>query len=102
MIRRPPRSTLFPYTTLFRSDQLRAAAQLVEAPGGTLLTSHTVQSSIGDLFQLQDDIARRVVEALSLDRRSVVEGKRVELVGRRIIKNKKRTRPRKHHRPTRD
>src|SRR5690554_7033402 len=23
MIRRPPRSTLFPYTTLFRSDQIR-------------------------------------------------------------------------------
>ncbi|PYQ02846.1 MAG: hypothetical protein DMF83_22630 [Acidobacteria bacterium] len=53
--------------TLLRSgDQLRAAAQLVEAPGGTLLTSHTVQSSMGDLFRLQDDIARRVVEALSL------------------------------------
>ncbi|HUG52943.1 MAG TPA: protein kinase [Vicinamibacteria bacterium] len=53
--------------TLLRSgDQLRAAAQLVEAPGGTLLTSHTVQSSLGDLFRLQDDIARRVVDALSL------------------------------------
>ena len=53
--------------TLLRSgDQLRAAAQLVEAPGGTLLTSHTVQSSMGDLFKLQDDIARRVSEALSL------------------------------------
>jgi eukaryotic-like serine/threonine-protein kinase len=53
--------------TLLRSgDQLRASAQLVEAPGGTLLTSHTVQSSLGDLFQLQDDIARRVVQALSL------------------------------------
>src|SRR5947208_15945520 len=25
MIRRPPRSTLFPYTTLFRSDELAAA-----------------------------------------------------------------------------
>src|SRR5260370_16287102 len=25
MIRRPPRSTLFPYTTLFRSDHLRAS-----------------------------------------------------------------------------
>src|SRR2546430_13255081 len=25
MIRRPPRSTLFPYTTLFRSDALRRA-----------------------------------------------------------------------------
>src|SRR5690625_6288569 len=24
MIRRPPRSTLFPYTTLFRSEQVRA------------------------------------------------------------------------------
>ncbi len=53
--------------TLLRSgDQLRAVAQLVEAPGGTLITSQTVQSSLGDLFRLQDDIARRVVEALSL------------------------------------
>src|SRR5258708_30236157 len=25
MIRRPPRSTLFPYTTLFRSDRLKSA-----------------------------------------------------------------------------
>src|SRR2546423_6655012 len=30
MIRRPPRSTLFPYTTLFRSDFVRA---LTETPG---------------------------------------------------------------------
>src|SRR5256885_7313572 len=32
MIRRPPRSTLFPYTTLFRSltSALRSAGQLVE------------------------------------------------------------------------
>src|SRR5260370_23173234 len=27
MIRRPPRSTLFPYTTLFRSQQYQEAAQ---------------------------------------------------------------------------
>jgi non-specific serine/threonine protein kinase len=53
--------------TLVRSgDQLRATAQLVEAPGGTLLTSHTIQSSLGDLFRLQDDLAHRVVDALSL------------------------------------
>ena len=53
--------------TLLRSgDQLRASAQLIEAPGGTLLTSHTVQSSMGELFHLQDDIARRVSEALSV------------------------------------
>src|SRR5256885_12861754 len=29
MIRRPPRSTLFPYTTLFRSSQLGSARRLV-------------------------------------------------------------------------
>ena len=52
---------------LLRSgDQLRASVQLVEAPDGTLLTSHTVQSSMGDLFGLQDHIASRVAEALSL------------------------------------
>jgi eukaryotic-like serine/threonine-protein kinase len=53
-------------TLLRAGDQLRAVAQLVEAPAGTLLTSRTVQAPLGDLFQLQDDIARRVVEALSL------------------------------------
>ena len=53
--------------TLLRSgSQLRAVAQLVEAPSGTLVTSHTFQSSLGDLFQLQDEIARRIVGALSL------------------------------------
>src|SRR3989449_7893291 len=36
MIRRPPRSTLFPYTTLFRSQEIKAAAagalDVAEAP----------------------------------------------------------------------
>src|SRR3712207_7274026 len=32
MIRRPPRSTLFPYTTLFRSDVLPDARQEVRQP----------------------------------------------------------------------
>src|SRR5260370_31631157 len=33
MIRRPPRSTLFPYTTLFRSQQIRDVQEIaVQAP----------------------------------------------------------------------
>jgi tetratricopeptide (TPR) repeat protein len=37
---------------------------LIEAPSGTVLASHTVQAPMGDLFQLQDDVARRVIETL--------------------------------------
>src|SRR2546430_8323412 len=33
MIRRPPRSTLFPYTTLFRSRLPRGAAERRDLPG---------------------------------------------------------------------
>ena len=53
--------------SLLRSgDNLRVTVQLVEAPGGTLLASHSVQASLGDLFRLQDDIAGKVTEALAL------------------------------------
>ena len=38
MIRRPPRSTLFPYTTLFRSDRVSQMARPLETTG--LSTQH--------------------------------------------------------------
>src|SRR5438034_6155295 len=44
MIRRPPRSTLFPYTTLFRSDECRA-----QFLGALLVRGH----SRHDLFDPQ-------------------------------------------------
>ena len=53
-------------TILRAGDELRAHVQLVEAPGGTVITSHSIQAPLGDLFQLQDDLARRLVEALAL------------------------------------
>jgi TolB-like protein/Tfp pilus assembly protein PilF/predicted Ser/Thr protein kinase len=53
-------------TLLRAGDRLQVTAQLVDAPGGTLLTSHTLQSSLGDLFRLQEDLARRIVDALAL------------------------------------
>src|SRR5688572_31911592 len=37
MIRRPPRSTLFPYTTLFRSQPMRAVALLLGGVVGAVL-----------------------------------------------------------------
>src|SRR5256885_4031323 len=36
MIRRPPRSTLFPYTTLFRSQFRGGGRRLYRAGGGTM------------------------------------------------------------------
>jgi len=53
-------------TILRAGDELRAHVQLVETPGGTVIASHQVQASLGDLFQLQDDVARRIVDALAL------------------------------------
>jgi serine/threonine protein kinase/tetratricopeptide (TPR) repeat protein len=52
-------------TLLRAGDQLRATAQLVEAPGGTLLSTQTLQAPLGDVFRLQDELARRIVESLS-------------------------------------
>src|SRR5256885_7229378 len=40
MIRRPPRSTLFPYTTLFRSLRPRRVLGHSPARGGVALLSH--------------------------------------------------------------
>src|SRR2546428_6455307 len=55
MIRRPPRSTLLPYTTLFRSPQLSLAVGLPnatpvakQAPAFTLTVTSAGQVIVGD------------------------------------------------------
>jgi TolB-like protein/Flp pilus assembly protein TadD len=53
-------------TLLRAGNQLRVSTQLVGMPASTVLWSHTTQVAIGDLFSLQDDLAGRIVEALSL------------------------------------
>src|SRR3712207_6855768 len=65
MIRRPPRSTLFPYTTLFRSTRLFVRARRTGAPlGGRSL--HVVLHDLvpadevpRDLFDFAPDLKRR-------------------------------------------
>src|SRR2546430_17592863 len=92
MIRRPPRSTLFPYTTLFRSGGTSAGgtsrfppcAPLPPDAAGCSLRSSVSGSSCSSRCSLERKPSFRV-----RDRKSVVEGKRVDLGGRRIIKKKK-------------
>src|SRR6478735_10261820 len=45
MIRRPPRSTLFPYTTLFRSRRLAPAAQRPQERAGRRRQRHRDRKS---------------------------------------------------------
>src|SRR2546423_8836975 len=42
MIRRPPRSTLFPYTTLFRSERLAEGVVVCDGAMGTMLYARGV------------------------------------------------------------
>src|SRR3712207_8452485 len=48
MIRRPPRSTLFPYTTLFRSVVELCAIMRFKIPGGARTTHMLLGSSRAD------------------------------------------------------
>src|SRR3712207_4953088 len=76
MIRRPPRSTLFPYTTLFRSDRGRRVEVALRGPGGEPLAAGlpdlTERHEVGDrcrrtqlLGELpQGDVPRLLVRAV--------------------------------------
>src|SRR2546422_3137382 len=72
MIRRPPRSTLFPYTTLFRSqhDALAALGLEVHAP-------------------VHDGLAVRVVNVRSEEHTSELQS-RLHLVCRLLLEKKKK------------
>src|SRR2546422_10319748 len=59
MIRRPPRSTLFPYTTLFRSRVDRGGEELLEH-------LHLGQLAVGELLAFAGDVLLRRL-APSLD-----------------------------------
>jgi tetratricopeptide (TPR) repeat protein len=53
--------------TLLRAEsQVRVSVQLVEAPGGTVVISRNAQVSLTDIFQLQDELTRQVVDALAI------------------------------------
>jgi serine/threonine-protein kinase len=53
-------------TLLSSGAQVRVSAQLVQAPSGTLVRAITAQSTVGEIFQLQDTLAKSVVDSLRL------------------------------------
>ena len=53
-------------TLLRAGDRLQVSAQLFETPSGTLLKSHLAQVEWGNIFDLQSELVRQVVDALGL------------------------------------
>src|SRR2546429_3181769 len=85
MIRRPPRSTLFPYTTLFRSIQTvgRAARNL---HGRAILYADRVTGSMQRA--LDEMTRRRKIQARSEEHTSELQS-RLHLVCRLLLEKKK-------------
>jgi DNA-binding winged helix-turn-helix (wHTH) protein/TolB-like protein len=48
------------------ADRIRVTAQLTEVPAGTLLWSYATELALGEIFQVQDELARRIVDSLSV------------------------------------
>src|SRR2546429_10010622 len=106
MIRRPPRSTLFPYTTLFRSNEqdykyvarLTEFAKEWEPKSDTrglpeLLEYLDYYEQAGGVVALEEDAAADAVKLMTVHGAKRSEerrvGKGVDLGGRRIIKKKR-------------
>src|SRR3712207_9158389 len=57
MIRRPPRSTLFPYTTLFRSEVFQVDIHPAVPIGKGIFIDHATGVVIGGTSVLEDDVS---------------------------------------------
>src|SRR5690348_18016585 len=68
MIRRPPRSTLFPYTTLFRSNQIRDF-NYVDDVVDAILRAGASEEANGEVFNLGGEPISHV-DLTRLDRKS--------------------------------
>src|SRR3712207_7010170 len=96
MIRRPPRSTLFPYTTLFRSvvDQLRVRVEGREAADGAEEHAHRVGVVAVALHELLDVLVDEGVVGDLVDRSEEHTSElqsRQYLVCRLLLEKKKRS-----------
>src|SRR3712207_9488669 len=64
MIRRPPRSTLFPYTTLFRSIA-HGEIILSDSIKDLLIERHSVQGPLDSLTEREMDVLQQIATGLS-------------------------------------
>src|SRR2546429_1690848 len=95
MIRRPPRSTLFPYTTLFRSDVVRRYATQTGTHQDRRTGLDVAYERVGDLVGVAvDQVAGRGVEADRSEEHTSELQSRLHLVCRLLLEKKNRNAPR--------
>src|SRR5205814_9678795 len=90
--RRPPRSTLFPYTTLFRSDRAGVVEVLAQVPGDAPLTAVVHSAGVlddGVVTALTPERLDTVLRARSEEHTSELQSLR-HLVCRLLLEKKKR------------
>src|SRR5689334_23635088 len=89
MIRRPPRSTLFPYTTLFRSDEVDAGEVLERADVAALAADDAALHVVGGELDHGDRGLGRVA-GRSEEHTSELQSQ-FHLVCRLLLEKKKKT-----------
>src|SRR5699024_12546380 len=61
MIRRPPRSTLFPYTTLFRSNTIKPSHLFVDGDTLFTLTTNKIKTDLNVLGTVAIEVVEQAV-----------------------------------------
>src|SRR5256884_1966712 len=107
MIRRPPRSTLFPYTTLFRSDlAMRTALRFSGSVEGFGVGEHAAQPGL--IFAQDADLEvrlpfrpgrRDLVDSAELEPEPAVVPRVAEQRGQRLAEGVSRAQDGMHERP---
>src|SRR5256886_5388023 len=99
MIRRPPRSTLFPYTTLFRSQSGGGGAEMTTrtAKTGDAVLSQTIAREVAKRVVAQDLMVERLLIGLLTGGRSEEHTSELQSQSNlvcRLLLEKKKTRDR--------
>src|SRR2546425_9229952 len=100
MIRRPPRSTLFPYTTLFRSPALRPTPRRTPPAAGWRVESSAKQSARSEEHTSELQSLAYLVCRLLLEKKKKTQKRRQSTRTSLYPQTPTRTRQRRTHAPT--